>query len=174
MAKLEPVRTTNLDGYGNPSLAWSRVTDQLNANALLTHSSIISTVRPDGRPHAIRVGAIWFDGDFYFVSHEESRKGRNLAANPAAVISVGLDGIDVSFEGKATRVTDSALLEKVAAVYRDTYGWPAEVSGDRITAPYNAPSAGPAPWNLYRFVIRTAFGGGTAEPYGATRWDFER
>ena len=38
-----------------------------------------------------------------------------------------------------------------------------EVSGDRITAPYNAPAAGPAPWDLYRFVVRTAFGTATAE-----------
>jgi hypothetical protein len=30
------------------------------------------------------------------------------------------------------------------------------------------------PWRLYRFIFHTAFGVATAEPYGATRWRFER
>lgn len=174
MTDREPNKSTNLDGYGNPELPWSRAADQLRGDALRTHPAFISIVRPDGRPHAIRVGAIWVDGDLYFVSHEQSRKARNLAANPAAVFTVGIDGIDLSLEGTATRVTDPATLEKVTERYREDNGWPVEVSGDQVTAPYNAPSAGPAPWNLYRFVFYTAIGGATAEPYGATRWDFER
>jgi hypothetical protein len=172
MTDREPTRTKNLVGYGNPALPWSRAAEQLRAGALRSYPAFLGTVRPDGRPHAARVGAIWVDGDLYFVSHETSRKGRNLAANPAAVISVGLDGIDLSFEGEATRVTDPALLAKVTERYRADNGWPAEPSGDRVTAPYNAPAAGPAPWNLYRLVFHTVFGGATAEPYGATRWDF--
>jgi hypothetical protein len=48
------------------------------------------------------------------------------------------------------------------------------VEGEAFTAPYSAPSAGPPPWELYRFIFLTAFGVATAEPYGATRWRFER
>ena len=51
-------------------------------------------------------------------------------------------------------------------------GWPAQVADDAITAPYSAQSAGPSPWHLYRFRIRTAFGVGTRPPHGASRWDF--
>jgi hypothetical protein len=54
-------------------------------------------------------------------------------------------------------VTDSATLEQVAAAARDC-GWPAQVQGDALTAPYSAPSAGPAPWHLYRLSFHTAYG----------------
>ena len=47
------------------------------------------------------------------------------------------------------------------------------MEGDAFTAPFSAPSAGPPPWHLYRFRFHTAFVA-TAEPYGATRWRFER
>jgi hypothetical protein len=68
-------------------------------------------------------------------------------------------------------VTDSATLERLAAVYR-AGGWPASVDGDALTAPYSAPAAGPAPWQLYRLSLHTAIGTATTEPQGATRWDF--
>ena len=76
-------------------------------------------------------------------------------------------------EGEALRVTDSSTLERVATVYR-TSGWLAEVERDALTAPYSAPSAGPAPWYLYRLTLHTAVGVATAEPHGATRWNFAR
>jgi hypothetical protein len=50
--------------------------------------------------------------------------------------------------------------------------WAAGVEGDAFTAPFSAPSAGPPPWNLYYFTLRTAFGVASAEPHGATRWRF--
>ncbi len=59
------------------------------------------------------------------------------------------------------------------ALYRES-GWPAEVEGDAFTAPYSAPAAAPPPWHLYRFAFHTVFGTATAEPFGATRWRFER
>ena len=74
-------------------------------------------------------------------------------------------------EGDATRVTDRPTLEKVASLSREG-GWPAEAEGEALTAPYSAPSAGPPPWEVYRFTFHTVFGVSTAEPYGATRWRF--
>jgi hypothetical protein len=70
-------------------------------------------------------------------------------------------------------MTRSATLERVAAVYRSG-GWPASAEGNALTAPYSAPSAGPAPWHVYRLTLHTAVGVATAEPHGATRWDFAR
>jgi len=125
------------------------------------------------RRRAAGVGALWFDGDLYVVSGPGTRKSRNLAANPACTISAALRGIDLVFEGEATRVTDGPTLERLAALYR-AQGWPAEVEGDAFTAPYSAPSAGPPPWHLHRFTFHTAFGLATGEPNGATRWRFDR
>jgi hypothetical protein len=76
-------------------------------------------------------------------------------------------------EGEATRVTDQPTLEAVARLYREA-GWPAQVEGEAFIAPYSAPSAGPPPWQLYRFTFHTAFGVAGAEPHGATRWRFKR
>ena len=61
----------------------------------------------------------------------------------------------------------------MAGLYREG-GWPAQVEGDALTAPFSAPSAGPPPWHLYRFTFHTAFGVAGEEPNGATRWRFDR
>jgi hypothetical protein len=168
-----PIDTTNLDRYGDEELPWSRARDGLAVGPLGPGTTfVLGTVRPDGRPHAAAVGAVLVDGDIYFTSGPGTRKARNLGANPASTIAVGLAGIDVVFEGDARRVTDRPTLERLAAVYRES-GWPATVEGDAFTAPFSAPSAGPPPWHLYRFRFHTAFGVATAEPFGATRWRFE-
>jgi hypothetical protein len=173
MTDREPTEIKNLDRYGNAELPWSRPHDLLAASAASNTSFFLGTVRPDGRAHAAAVGALWHDGDLYIVSGAQTRKSRNLAATPACTISVGLEGIDLVLEGHATRVTDQPTLEMLARLYRET-GWPVQVEGDAFTAPYSAPSAGPPPWQLYRFTFHTAFGVATVEPNGATRWRFKR
>jgi hypothetical protein len=110
-------------------------------------------------------------GELYLTSGAKARKARNLAANPACTISVKLEGIDLVLEGEAIRATDKGTLERLAGRYR-AVGWPAEVDGDALTAPFSAPSTGPPPWQLYRFVPQTGFGVAAEEPYGATRWRF--
>ena len=178
MTDRPPTETTNLDRYGNAPLPWSRAHDRIadppDADSPAgDHTTFLSSVRPDGRPHSAPIGALWVDGDLYLTSNLETRKSRNLAANPACTISVRLEGIDLVLEGEAQLVTDRAVLEDVAARYRAT-GWPAQTEGDALTAPFSAPSAGPPPWYLYRFTFHTAFGVATAEPHGATRWRFAR
>jgi hypothetical protein len=172
MAEREPSEVRNLDRYGSPALAWSRAREALAAPSP-TDRFFLGTVGPDGRPHAAGVGALWFDGDLYVVSGPGTRKSRNLASSPAGTISAALRGIDLVFEGEATRVADRPTLERLAGLYR-AQGWPAEVEGDAFTAPYSAPSAGPPPWHLYRFTFHTAFGVAAEEPNGATRWRFDR
>ena len=174
MATREPIETKNLDTYGDPPLPWSRPRDLLDGidpGAMLTW--FLGTVRKDGRPHAAGVGAMWHDGELYFVSGPGTQKSRDLESNPASSVSVRLEGIDLVFEGNATRVTDTDTLEALSAKYRKG-GWPAEVEGDALTAPFSAPSAGPPPWYLYRFEYDTVFGVAGAEPNGATRWRFDR
>jgi pyridoxamine 5'-phosphate oxidase-like protein len=160
----------NLDIYGAAPIPWSRALKQLEAGT--AGSYWLATMRPDGRPHVAAVGALWIDGKIYFTSSTRTRKGRNLAASPDCVLSVSLTGIDLVVEGTAVRITDRPTLLRLAKRYADQ-GWPASVSGGALTAEYSAPSAGPPPWNLYVVRPTTAFGVATAEPSGATRWQFE-
>lgn len=168
----EPISSRNLDRYGSAELPWSRPRDILASDSATPDLTFfVATVRPDGRPHSAGVGAAWVDDTLYFTSGPGTLKSRNLAVNPACTVSVRMRTIDLVLEGEAHRVTDASTLGRIAAVYR-TGGWPAEVEGDAFTAPYSAPSAGPAPWYLYRLTLHTAVGVATTEPYGATRWDF--
>jgi hypothetical protein len=165
------MKQKNLDIYGDELIPWSRALDQLeDASAKKTYW--LSTVRPDGRPHVAGLGALWIDGKFYFTSGNGTRKSQNLAENPSCVVSVALPNLDLVVEGRAAKVTDEATLQHVAERYA-AQGWPARASDGAITAEYSAPSAGPSPWDLYVVTPITAFGVATAEPYGATRWQFE-
>ncbi|HEX5370757.1 MAG TPA: pyridoxamine 5'-phosphate oxidase family protein [Dehalococcoidia bacterium] len=173
MSERQPTDVKNLDRYGNEALPWSRPRDILAVGAQgIEVTFFLGTVGEDGLPHAAGIGAVWYDGDLYLTSSPAARKARDIASRPACTISVRLSNIDVVFEGEAHRVTDDATLRAVVGVY-NSGGWPAEVEGQAFTAPFNAPSAGPPPYNLYRFRFHTAFGVATAEPYGATRWRFE-
>lgn len=157
MRDRQPTETTNLDIYGNAALPWGSALKALSAPPTENLTWFLGTVRPDGRPHATGVGAQYIDGDVYIVSGPGTRKSRNLAKNAACTITIGMDGIDLVFEGEAKRVMDKETLERVVARFREG-GWPAEVEGDAFTAPYSAPSAGPPPWYLYRFTYHTVFG----------------
>ncbi len=168
----EPISTRNLDRYGSAALPWSRARDLLASDTPTPDLAFfLSTARPDGRPHSAGIGAAWVDNALFFTSGPASLKSRNLSRNPACSVSLRLRGIDLVLEGEAHRITDRATLERLAGVYR-AGGWPASVDGDALTAPYSAPSAGPAPWHLYRLTLHSAVGAATAEPHGATRWDF--
>jgi hypothetical protein len=165
----EPTRK-NLDIYGAKPIAWSRALKQLEAGPKGTFW--LATTNPDGRPHVAGVGVLWVDGKIYFTSGADTRKGRNLAANPGCAVSVSLPGLDLVVEGRAVRITDRPTLLRLAERFA-AQGWPASVSGGALTAEYSAPSAGPPPWNLYMLKPASAFGVATAEPSGATRWQFE-
>ena len=160
----------NLDIYGAKPIPWSRALKQLEAGS---GTFWLATATPDGRPHVAGTGALWVDGKIYFVSGSGTRKSRNLAANPRCVFSVSLTGIDLVLEGTAIRVADRPTLLRLAKRYASR-GWPVSVSGTALTAEYSAPSAGPAPWNLYMLRPSTVFGVATADPSGATRWRFDR
>jgi hypothetical protein len=172
MTDRAPIETTNLDIYGHEGLPWSRPHYLMaNGDPTADLTWFLGTVRPDGRPHAAGVGAGWHDGDIYFTSGPATRKSRNLAASPAASISVRLPGIDLVFDGEVERVTDRPTLEALVKKF-NAGGWPATVEGDAVTAPFSAPSAGPPPWDVYRFRFEKVIGVATAEPWGATRWRF--
>ena len=80
---------------------------------------------------------------------------------------------DVVVEGDAARVTEPSAVARIATAWADQ-GWPAapDESGSGITAPFNAPSQGPPPWNVYRIEPRSATVVLSAEPGRLTRFRF--
>lgn len=171
------METKNLDAYGHAALPWSRARDRLtNASSEIGpggSSWFLTTTSLDGRPHVAGIGALWVDDRLWIVSGPRTRKSRDIAENPRVVLSVSLTGLDLIIEGVAERVTDTPTLGRLAAEYA-AQGWPATAIDGALTAPFSAPSAGVAPWYLYRVTPVTAFGVATAEPQGATRWRFDR
>jgi len=59
-----PISVTNLCRYGSAELDWGRPRDQLaSATPQPGIAFFLGTVRPDGRPHAAGIGAVWYAGD---------------------------------------------------------------------------------------------------------------
>src|SRR6202046_247656 len=164
---------------GLPPVDWAAVAGKLAAgsapapDALNSRTTWLSTVNQDGSPHVTAVGALWLDGTFWFQTGTGTRKGRNVARDPRCSIAVSVRDADVVMEGEARRVTEPGAVARSAKAWADG-GWPAEpdASGSAITAPFNAPSLGPPPGNVYRMEPRSAIVVVTAEPGGLTRFRF--
>src|SRR5258708_27125884 len=107
-------RSTNMDQtnladlYGLDPIPWSRAVEALESGEPQKQTPFLATTRPDGRPHMAGVGALWDNGEVFFVSGAGTRKSRNLAQNANCTISMSLSGIDLVIEGRAKRVTDDA------------------------------------------------------------------
>lgn len=91
-------------------LEWSDVLNQLTA----ARNYWVCTTRPDGRPHAMPVWGLWLAEGVVFSTDPTSRKGRNLAARPAAVIHlesgddvVVLEGEVQSYDGNMTAFAEA-------------------------------------------------------------------
>jgi pyridoxamine 5'-phosphate oxidase-like protein len=179
MAIQTPTAERNLDRYGAPLIAWTRVRERLEQGLTQApgtggpsrHTCWLATVGEDGRPHVMPLGVLWVDGALYFNSGAGTRKAKNLARNPHCSLSVATDEFDLVVEGDAVKVTDETKLKRIADAYA-RQGWVATVRDGALYAEYSAPSAGPPPWDVYEVRPATVFALGTAEPYGATRWRF--
>jgi Pyridoxamine 5'-phosphate oxidase len=176
------METKNLaDLYNLPAMDWTAVEARLDQGITMApdtggpnrHPCWLATINADGSPHVNGIGAMWFDGVWWVVTGEQSRKGRNLARDARCSISVGVHEFDLVVDGTAEKITDPATVAKVAERFAAD-GWPCRVddSGTALTAEYSAPSAGPPPWVVYRITPRRATALGTVEPGGATRWTF--
>ena len=164
---------------GLPPVDWDAVVEKLEAgsapapDALNARTTWLSTLNEDGSPHLTAVGALWLDGTFWFQTGSGTRKARNVARDPRCAVAVSIHEADVVVEGDAARVTDPTTVARLAKAWADS-GWRAEPdpSGSGITAPFNAPSQGPPPWNVYRVEPRSALVVSAAEPGGLTRFRF--
>ena len=114
--------TTSLDERfsdpGTAAVSWAQTRQVLEDAQLFW----VTTVRPDGRPHATPLVAVWLDGALHFATGETEQKAHNLAANPNVLLSTGDNGwtrgLDVVVEGRAVRVTDAELLTRLAQAWR--------------------------------------------------------
>jgi hypothetical protein len=164
---------------GLPPVDWSAVTDRLEAGSAPTSDAVNSrttwlcSINDDGSPHVTAVGALWLDGTFWFQTGSGTRKARNVARTPRCSVAVSIDGADVVVEGDAARVVEPRDVARLAKAWADQ-GWPAEPddTGSGITAPFNAPSQGPPPWNVYRIEPLSATVVWSVEPGGLTRFRF--
>lgn len=117
--------TAEIRGFSEPGSTptpWAAGLEQLRAADTLW----ISTVRPDGRPHVTPLIAVWHAGALWFATGPEERKARNLAENPACVLTAGCSrlaegALDVVLEGRAEQVTDDAELQPVATAFALKY-----------------------------------------------------
>ena len=82
----------------------------------------VSTVRPDGRPHLVPVWFVWVEGRIYICIEPESRKGRNLDANPNITVALEDAAHPVICEGEG-RFLPKPWPEPVIVAFRDKYDW---------------------------------------------------
>jgi hypothetical protein len=174
------METINLgEADGLPPVEWASVVEKLDAgsapdpSAHNSRTKWLTTVNVDGSPHVTAVGALWLDGAFWFQTGTGTRKERNVARDPRCSLALSIRDADVVIEGDSALVTEPAAVARIARAWADD-GWPVEPdeSGSRITAPFNAPSQGPPPWNVYRIAPRSATVVLSAEPGGLTRFRF--
>ncbi len=119
----------------------------------------IVTVRPDGRPHAMIIWGLWFDGAFWFGTGSKTQKARNLAKNPNCVVGTQNAAEAVILEGVAELITEAAIRKKLEPTSLRKYG----MSGGDGSEP------------LYRVLPKRVFGLiEKSFPKTATRWTFER
>jgi PPOX class probable F420-dependent enzyme len=108
-------------------LEWSWAEERLVA----ARNYWVCTTRPDGRPHAMPVWGLWHEGSFHFSSSPESRKARNLAANPAVTVHLESGDDVVIVEGGADLESDDARLTQLAAEYSRKYSFEVNFTGGR-------------------------------------------
>ncbi len=111
------------DSYGIPEddsgmLSWEHVVQR----AMPSRNYWLSTVTPDGRPHARPVWGVWLDDHLHFGGGRGTQKARNLDADPRVSIHLE-DGWDVVIiEGHVDEVFDPETQIRLDDVYEQKYG----------------------------------------------------
>jgi nitroimidazol reductase NimA-like FMN-containing flavoprotein (pyridoxamine 5'-phosphate oxidase superfamily) len=165
----EPARARPLTEDGS-LMPWNEALDALATPRFYW----LATVNPAGAPHIRPVLAVWCDGAMYTTTGPATRKGRNLAAEGRVSLTARTDDLDVILEGRATRVVDPDILERVRATYLAKYGWPATVRDAAFDAPYGAPTAGRPPYHVFEILPATLYALGTDDTTAprSTRFDW--
>ena len=138
------------DGKG--LLPWAWVDRKMNHCRTFWLATIHAS---QGRPHVMPVWGVWLDDAFFFSTGSKSRKGQNLAANPACTIANDDGEEAVVVEGLATPVNDAVALERIANAYKKKYKMDPRSMGEPIFIV--------RPRVVFGFIEKTF-------PKSATRW----
>jgi len=139
----------------------------------------ITTVRTDGRPHAVPLVGVWHDGAFAFCTGSQEQKQRNLDSNPHVAVITGSmgakgwdSGKDVVVEGMAARVTDAESLQTLAEAWFAKYGddWRFEVRGEEFVELSDSGGSTAGGARVYRVAMTKAIVFG--DTHGQTTYRF--
>jgi nitroimidazol reductase NimA-like FMN-containing flavoprotein (pyridoxamine 5'-phosphate oxidase superfamily) len=166
MTDARPTAEEPIVGSG-PALPWVLARERLAGS----DTYWLSTVRPDGGPHAVPVLAVWANETLYVCAGHGTRKAKNLARDPRCAVGTSTAGVDLVLEGRAARVDDEAELRRVAEAYAEKYEWPVTVREGAFHGE-GAPTAGPPPYHVYAVRPSAVFGFATDGGLISTRWRF--
>jgi general stress protein 26 len=131
----------------------------------------VTTVREGGHPHQTPLLAVWLDDALYFCTGPIEQKAKNIARNPHVLLTTGSNsltqGLDIVVEGDAKRVTDEALLQRLADAWFAKYGpdWKFEVRNGAFQQEGEA-------W-VFEVAPHKAFGFHKTAPSSQTTWRFD-
>jgi len=115
------------DGKG--LLPWTWVATKMNR----CRTFWLATIHAGrGRPHVMPVWGVWLDDAFFFSTGRKSRKGQNLAANPACTVANDDGQEAIIVEGMAAPVKDATALERIATAYKKKYKMDPRSMGEPI------------------------------------------
>jgi nitroimidazol reductase NimA-like FMN-containing flavoprotein (pyridoxamine 5'-phosphate oxidase superfamily) len=85
----------------------------------------VSSVDPDGRPHATPIDGMWVDGKLYFGGNPATRRHRNLVANPAACVHLedAMDVVILHGDARELRDVSRDLNERLKQASKKKYGF---------------------------------------------------
>ena len=84
----------------------------------------IVTATPSGKPASTPVWGVWLDDRLYFDGSPQTRRGRNIAANPQAAVHLESGDEAVMLEGEAfiySGQPERALAVRIATGYCEKY-----------------------------------------------------
>jgi len=103
---------------GSGLIPWAEAERRLTAS----HDYWCATVRPDGRPHVMPVWGVWLRERLWFSSGLQSRKARDLAAEPRCTLTTDDAQNPVVVDGVALQVRDpggiAVFLDAMNTKYR--------------------------------------------------------
>jgi PPOX class probable F420-dependent enzyme len=102
---------------GSGLLHWSWAAERLTS----ARNYWVATVWPDGRPHVMPVWAMWDDSTLWFTSSAQSRKVRNLIADPRCCVTTEDASDPVVIEGTGRIATEPAALRRVVDMMNAKY-----------------------------------------------------